>query len=437
MLFHKLIILLFLPSFYISYSQYDTLEINDFRVEVGMVNDHLSTDGYLRIFSLSTNDLIKEVIFDSGENDNFRYLANVGEEYFLVVNEVYAHKNFEKGMLYLKTIILKYNFEGELVDTLVLTEKPQGYMNINKVLIIQIDNQNLYIDGNLSFLDDMGIKDIYKGEFDVEYRGTMIINGEISELSSINYPGNYDIVIRDKYGEYEFSFVIDADYKFVGEKEDGIYLGPVTIYSFGELYVNNEIYSPGTPINTVGNNILEIKGLDGYEKDIEFTIKPDITIFDGENYIDLNNSFICDYPIRIFSDALHMEIDNESYNSKLIDYPGRYELKVFGIGDYKEILNIEIWPKIEGLNDSTVYEELNLNIFGKARINGEEISGNYHLEKPGDYKLELLFEENVWKTYNFQILQQESKSNEVNIVFLKYVFLGLGALGLFLFLRKR
>ena len=73
MLFHKLIILLFLPSFYISYSQYDTLEINDFRVEVGMVNDHLSTDGYLRIFSLSTNDLIKEVIFDSGENDNFRY----------------------------------------------------------------------------------------------------------------------------------------------------------------------------------------------------------------------------------------------------------------------------------------------------------------------------------------------------------------------------
>jgi hypothetical protein len=437
MLFQKLIILLFLPSFYISYNLYDTLEINDFRVEAGMVNDHLSTDGYLNIFSLSTNDLIKEVIFDSGENDNFRYLADVGEEYFLVVNEVYAHKNFEEGMLYHKTIILKYNFEGELVNTLVLAEKPQGYMNINKVLIIQLANKNLYIDSNLSLLNDMGIRDIYKGEFDVEYRGTMIINGEISELGSINYPGNYDIVIRDKYGEYEFSFLIEADYKFTGEKQDGLYLGPVTIYSFGELYVNNEIYSPGTPIDTVGNNILVIKGLGSYEETIEFTIKSDITIFDGDNYIDLNNSFVCDYPIRIFSDALHMEIDNESYNSELIDSPGRYELKVFGIGDYEEILNIEIWPKIEGLNDSTVYEELNLNIFGKARVNGKEISGNYHLEEAGDYKLELLFEEDVWKTYNFQILQQESKSSEIYIVFLKYVFLGLGALGLFLFLRKR
>lgn len=437
MFLRALIFLLLAPAFYLSYNAYDFYDIGEYKVEVGMINNHLATDGYLRIYNRNSDALIQEVFYDSGENDIFKYIADIGDEYFLVVNEVVSHENIELGLSFQYTSILKYDFSGELIDTLRFEEEAIGYLNINEILVVQFSDEYRYIDKNLNFISGLGIEDTYLGEFSLKHRGDLDINNEVCEFVKINYPGNYSIKITDGKADYNLSIVVEADYMIAGERLGESYKSPVKIYSFGDMNLNGKEYSSGDLIKTVGNNRLVISGLGGYNKTVEFTIDSDTTVFDGENYLDLKSDFHCDYPIRIFSDSLYMEINNEFYNSTLIDSPGYYLLDIHGINEYNKEIEFVIWPKIEGLGEESAYETLNLNIFGKARINGEIVSGKYETSVPGNYTIELLMVDEVWQTYELQIVQIEMSSVKPNLVFLKYLFLGLSGLGLFLFLRKK
>jgi len=218
------------------------------------------------------------------------------------------------------------------------------------------------------------------------------------------------------------------------------YLGEVSFYSFGDLYLNDKVYNIGSSINDVGNHHMLIIGENGYRKDVFFVILPDISYNNGDIEGQLLNDAEFNTSIRIYSNAQAMFLDGEFYNSEYINQVGLHNISFIGINGYTLDLTFSIYPKISGVEDGNTYENVTFIVFGEALLNEDLITGEITLNEPGEYKLELLFEGEIFETLIFNILAAEEiiEENEEDYTeYFKYIFIFLALIGGMLFLRKR
>jgi hypothetical protein len=234
--------------------------------------------------------------------------------------------------------------------------------------------------------------------------------------------------------------IVEPDVLIEGDMVSGFYLGTVKIFSYGELYLNNEVYEIGDSIYNVGNYHLLVLGDNGYRYEKTFTIIPDISVRqEGGLDVFVNNTDFYN-PVQFYSNAISILLNDEYYGSEYICETGDYKITFLGINDYRLDLHFRILPSFQGVEDAGVYQEITFNVFGNARLNGELISGNYKVTDPGQYKLELLFNGEVYNSIEFKVVSGKS-DNEVEedsyLSYLKYIFLFFGMLGGVLILRKK
>lgn len=440
MRFVFLFVMPFLYSFINEYKIINEYVFDAVIVEYGNVVYDDDSDGYIKIFDIEDNVLLKEIKYDSKANDFFKYLAIVSEDSFLIVCDSFYFNEPYTMPVYRDSIILKYNLEGELLDKEYLEFRPTEYYNHNNLLILKNSQNEVIYNKELNKITQ--IEDEYNviGKFEYQYQGIAYINDEMAESIDLDYPGNYNIQIVDMNYTFNFFVTVETDYKFLGQKYVGGYLGEVSFYSFGELYLDNELYNIGEPINEVGNHHILILGINDYRKEVDFVILPDISyndgVAEGQLLIDANFSS----PIRVYSNAQSMFLNDEFYNSDYINSVGSYTISFYGVNGYYLEIPFKIYPKITGLEDNMSYESVEFNVFGEALLNGVLVTGNISLINSGNYKLELLFEDEIYETFDFQILDNETVVEEIEVDYsdyFKYVFLFVAVIGGMLFLRKK
>ena len=439
----RLFFYLMLPVFYAiigNYIKVDEVELKQAKIEYGNILKDNDSDGYIKIIDEKDGELIKEVFYDSNANDYFKYLAITSYNTFLVVCDSFYFNEEYTMPIYRDSVVLKYNLDGDLLDRKFLDFRPSDYFNHNFLLILNNSNDCVIIDNNLENVESIQDSYTVKAAFDYQYQGLAYVNGLFVENLNINYPGYYSVKIIDNNYSFELFVTVEADYKILGQKYVEGYVGEVSFFSFGELFLNGETYNIGSTINTVGNHHMVVVGINDYREDIYFTILPDISYNDGEveGQLLLESNF--NSPIRIYSDAQSMLLNGLFYNSEIINDVGTHKIEFFGINGYSLELYFNILPSVSGLENNNTYENISFFVFGDATLNGETITGEIELHEPGQYELKLMFNGEVYDTFNFQILGQDIIEEEVESDFseyFKYIFVLITLIGGVLILRKK
>ena len=433
-----LIILCFIHLASFEKIKVNTVYINDIRIEYGNKVGNNDSDGYVSIYN-DENELINEIDFDNNGYEYFKYFAIVSDDRFIVVCDTYFSSNDFSLPVYRETVLLMYNFEGTLISKEYIYEKPKECHNHNYLLILDFGFKEIMYDDELDLVEEIKIEEEYLGSFNYQFQGEAYVNELESEYININYPGVYEIQIIDKDYQFNFTVVVHPDYRIEGNRYGEGYLGEVKIYSFGDMILNQEEYIIGSSILAVGNYTLNIIGENGYRKDVEFVILPEIVVNDGLSETQLYENSEYMNPIRIFSNAQTMFLKNEVYSSSLINSPGNYILVLYGINGYQVEIPFKIVPYVSGIEDQTEYEQVEIEVFGKAFLNGEIIESGTIIATPGEYELKLMLDDEVYQTIYFYIVNKEDavENEGAELEIPKYVFLVLALIGGLIILRKK
>ncbi|XMB73175.1 hypothetical protein RJI07_04480 [Mycoplasmatota bacterium WC30] len=396
-------------------------------------------DGLIIITNIESKDEII-VIYDDYGYETIRYVSDIGNEEFIGVCDEYYYSENSKLPIYKYTTLIKYNILGEEVEKLVLNYKPVSYDNHHNYLILtDKDNKVHYFDSDFNEFSNIDIEEEWVGVHKVQYQGELYVNGELSLDSDLVYPGYYHIEIKN--GEYSFEYSITIHPKVIidGIQYEEFYTNNIHVYSAGDIYINGDSYTSGQEINDPGNYTIKILGINDYIYEESFVIIPVITYFDGNNTYDFIDNLEITSEITIFSNGTSMLVNQETYNSTIISNPGEYQLVVSGINDLQVILNFHIYPTVKGLTEKTIYDSVTLSVFGEGILNGQTVGGVVIVDTPGEYRLDLIYEDDIYKTFEFTIHNidpEKLETNDISKIF-TYVFILLIVIGGYFILRKK
>lgn len=196
-----------------------------------------------------------------------------------------------------------------------------------------------------------------------------------------------------------YEFTISPSIK--GLENGGIYTGSVTweIGGSASIDVDGKSLSTKETFSSVGNHTMKIYTNYGYEKIIEFTIKPSISgVVSGKTY---TNSV----SISIPDCQLVLNGENQTKNSFTVSKLGNHELVIKGTNDYTEIINFVIKESSVCFKNGSSYTSLKLTGFENCDItlDGEAISNNSTVSTPGKHILIIHGVNDYSSEYTFNI----------------------------------
>ncbi|MBI9008885.1 MAG: hypothetical protein JEZ05_02530 [Tenericutes bacterium] len=403
-----------------------------------IVNDN--TDGILVVYDLNSNAEMIRIVYDDLGFEIFTYLADIGnDEIIIVCEKYYLSYNFEIP-LFKHVLLMKYNLDGEKISQIVLDEKPTFYNNHNDYLIVTYSNNRVeYINNDMEYVEEIILEVEYIDKYYTQYQGVAFINDIQVDSLEIQYPGNYDIIIQNKQYTFSYSIIVHPELLIVGEEFNDAYRGSIAIIAKGEIQVEGKPYVSKTPINDPGYYQIVIYGANGYIYTKDIVVFPYITYSLKDVSYDFIEDLVVYEAIAIYSNANTILVDNEIYNSEWITNTGVYSLIIYGVNGMEYFLSFSIYPSVMGIEDEAIYDEVSFYVFGEAKLNGETVTGDNHLETPGVYKLELMMQNNLYKSYDFTIRGDsfEIIDNEQSDFNYNYIFYFLIVLGAILILRKK
>ena len=251
----------------------------------------------------------------------------------------------------------------------------------------------------------MGIED---GE---EYTGSVMptvddallyLNGDVFESgTTIAEVGHYTLLIEGINGfEKEVLFSILPE--FEGFKDEGEYYSGITpIVHNATLILNGQPFDSGTPLVEVGIYTLIVQGINGFEKTVTFTIHPDITgVEDGGEY----EAAV----IPVIDNATLVLNGNPFTSGDEVTLVGNYTLEIEGLNDYLQTITFTIHPIITGVEDSLEYHTHVTPIIVHAvlELNGEAYVSGTRISAVGHYVLTVSGEGGYEMTIAFTIHYQ-------------------------------
>jgi hypothetical protein len=234
--------------------------------------------GYLLSYDVETLEIQFEVTYDIEEDSTFIYLADVLDGYIAVAEKSIGYE------------LVKYNEEGLVMNSMFFNENIKGYYNHHGLLILELDDDILYVNQSFDFLDEIDKRFYSDQTSDLQYQGDLYVNGIKSDQIVMNVFGVYDVLIVD--GDYQFN------YQLMNE--------------------------------------------------------PQVFYFNGVDAFDMMNGMIFYEPIQLFTEANQMILNNEIYHGEFITSPGYYQLSIIDNDMPYQIIDFVIYPKVEGLIEGDV-----------------------------------------------------------------------------------
>jgi len=204
------------------------------------------------------------------------------------------------------------------------------------------DSSGFMSDGELSHLT----KDTYYEAVEINTLGTFEINGEkYQDYKTVDYPGHYEVKTDEATKHFTIASIIE------GVEDGQVYNNALTIdVSKGQLFLNDKAFLNGGTINEIGHYKLVVKGINGYEEIVNFTIDSGVEgIKDG----------------ALYKEAPTISFNGDGYlNGHLINSDtvihenGEHSLVIEGEGDYERIINFEV--AIDEAKESFVTMEMGI-----------------------------------------------------------------------------
>lgn len=336
------------------------VEINDLHVFYGYSHNYEGNnyyDAFTMILDKEGNE--KFVMFDDfGDLEEVRQIVEIDN--ILLFHIEQSMEDDFGDIVFNDNIFVTYDFEfNKLNQTSIDTDlKRKAYTN--QLFLYDFDYEGDFsgaLNSELEILLDDTL-DISNNQVFIESTTILFVNEatlngkEVEHGVTIDYPGFYDL----EYNDYTYRFIVEPIVTGVIDNE--VYLESVTpIVESGKAYLNNDLYISGTPIIAPGNYALKIVGVNGYEKEFNFTINPNVTgilndkvyddeveiEFDGEGY--LNNTYIespftvsedGEYLLKIKGEGNYLEtyyftVESEEETASVIDYVQKYDVVVLGV----------------------------------------------------------------------------------------------------------
>jgi len=387
----------------------------------------------LIIMKYHENDtMYRTIMIDEGYRESVSFVGFFEEGSFGVAMVKFEFNYVTMDYELQTTEVLKYDIFGNYVDRVVYNEAFKAFNNHGHMIILSKDTlfqPDIVINSQLETTQlsaDIESSDV----FNYQFQGTCTINGESSETINITNPGYYEIVINRS--KYHFIFHLTQSSDVQGVIDAGFYNGKTTIEANGNLILDDNLYHSGTEIQEVGNHTLRIIGMNDYLEEYHFTIEPDIS------GIEAGGEYISGIYINI-PNAIAYVNQMPYENNSLIAMPGRYELTIVGVNDYRSTLNFTIFPSVVNLENNRSYDVgYLLNFIGEGKLNGEIIQSGIGLTE-GDYDFELWFENTVFDQYHFTIIGSvdEIEHETLKIPYIEIILGIFSLVGLFLVFRKK
>lgn len=220
--------------------------------------------------------------------------------------------------------------------------------------------------------------------------------------TTINNVGNHTLVISGENGYLKtISFVVDVTISNYTTGETKVErFTPVFsgVISIGNISLNGQSYVIGTEIVTIGNNLLEVEGVNGYVKNFTIIIVPNLSVIDSQSNV---------YGKVIFNiDASAvLAIDNASYTSGdefvLIGY---HTLNVTGVNGYNLNKNFALREKDFSISSSYngVFTATLNNC--ELRIDDQNYVSNSSYTQPGNHVFSVIGTNSYVSPYSFTLI---------------------------------
>jgi len=204
----------------------------------------------------------------------------------------------------------------------------------------------------------------YEGKVELQFLGEATLNKmSITSPFTVTTPGKYTFIKSGKVIPFTLNPIVS------GVIANTIYSDPVSIeYTSGQAYLNDRHYAPGEEIFNPGHYLFGIYG-DNYIFEIPFTITADIQGIS---------------PMKTYFEPVEIHFEGDAYlnneyirSGTIIDEPGNYTLKVFGVNKYLETISFKI--ESDENTDSTIWIERGL--LGGSFLIGVSLLGRKILKK--------------------------------------------------------
>lgn len=390
------------------------------------VKDDRST-AYMSVYDASNNYVIDTLAYDSGYDDRFVFLAEMEEGIILVLSETNYGDIYDLNRDYL---VLRAHVYQDYQLTLVW-ESAGAYdvfANHGNRLYIGNSHQGAWFDATFSVVTEPDVSRIYDESFVYQFSGQARINGEEKTYIELTLPGHYDIEISSPGYRQVFQTTIEAHP--IGVEMWGEYADSIEIHCVGELVLNGQSYISDSPIRVPGYHRFEVKGPGAYLKTWFFTIHPYLLgIEEGEDHTGI---------VEIISNAQMVTLDQKVFHGGFIVTAGSHEIVMYGVGGYEQHVSFRILPEVYGVHQDAVYQDLVEIWFNcEATLDGVKIENHALIEREGIHELHLYLDGDIYRTYRFEIIRDDTIIHPEWLKYLPYGFILLVALGLVFALKKK
>ena len=227
----------------------------------------------------------------------------------------------------------------------------------------------------------------------------MKLNGSsYTSGTEINTTGHNTLTING-YGGYSKTYTITIIPQIEGIENGSEVFGKVQINvsPSATLSIDGASYTNNAEYKKVGNHTLTIKGLNGYEQVLTFTLKEDSSTISAEQYTGV-------FKLQFDKNNFTILIDGNNYSSNTNYYTiGNHELTIVGTNGYTSTYDITVIPQLNGIENNGTYNEKvtittsngKFYIDGVAYKTGDvyKLVGNHTLTMTGsgDYEYSIAF----------------------------------------------
>ncbi len=319
--------------------------------------------GFFTVLSPTGEQLDFEVI-DDGYEEDVRHVFVLDHVLMMVVLHLdddgdgyYQFREYEVRI---------YAYDFTLLNTIMIPIEQTSFTASEGMLLINTDSSDAYEQAILE--DGTRLKDdqllpietnqIYVKSVYIPFLNEAIINNQTYYNGVIiDYPGNYTLV----YQGVTYSFTVDSSVS--GVEDNQTYHEAVIPYvSSGQVYLNNDLFVSGTTIDQPGDYNLIIRGVNGYEKTIHFTITSNIVgVLDHQTYYD---------DITLSFTGIGYLNDTFITSPYVVENPGSYVFTIEGENNYQETYEFELLKPESELSFGSFLKQYDLIILGITVVSG-------------------------------------------------------------------
>lgn len=356
----------------------------------------------LAIMKIDGNSYVSGTIYNEygSHTLSFEYNETISEFDFYVIPNI---EGIEENGVYEESIIANTEWNNVKIDNVAYT--PGSSYNIignHTLTLVDLDGYDFSIDFTITeVFSGVENEGVYSTTVSASVaNGTLTLNGNAyTSGNSISNVGNYSLTITGTNG-YENTITFTIEEVLTGIENEGFYNSYVRVYASNcTLKLDDNAYSSGSQIASVGYHTVKVIGVGDYEKEYSFTIEPVITIYvNGEGSLNFVEGASYKTYYTNTNGYLYISVGNyqsitlngEAYTSNTnIRNIGNYEAIIYGTNGYEKIIHFTKEPCISGVVDTQEYSSAKLNVTcnyaQSLSLNDEEYTSGADITSDGNY----------------------------------------------------